>query len=279
MALELIKLVKGSSAVSQVGSLGFFKLSADTGGGGGDLTFSRVFSENTPEQISAVSAVISANNMTSEQVSQTYGWNVGDTIDITLTTGEAIQMRIIGFNHDDKSDGSGKAGITLEMVNCLATRYPMNPGASNSGGWGASQLRNTTLPTIKATLPVEWQYIIKKVDKKSANGGYKNYTETLTLSEDIFFLSVIEIFGIINAQDGANEGSVYEYWSGKTNADRIKKYDKDADGVPETATHSWLRSSPTAYTDTFCTVSSSGGSTTVGVAANNSRGVFFAFCV
>jgi hypothetical protein len=35
-------------------------------------------------------------------------------------------MRIIGFNHDDLSDGSGKAGITLGMTHCLNTKYKMN---------------------------------------------------------------------------------------------------------------------------------------------------------
>ena len=127
MALELIKLVKGSSAVSQVGSFGFFKLGVESGGG--DLV---PFANATLDQISAVSAEISANNMTSEQVASIYGWNIGDTIDITLTTGEVTNWRIIGFNHDTLSDGSGKAGITLQMTHALRTLYKLTTQKSGS---------------------------------------------------------------------------------------------------------------------------------------------------
>lgn len=268
MALELIKLVKGSSAVAQVGSFGFFKLSVDTGGGG-DLTFSRVFSENTPEQISAVSAVISANNMTSAQVAETYGWNIGDTIDITLTTGEAIQMRIIGFNHDDKSDESGKAGVTLEMVNCLAIKYSLRSDYTNAGGWTATRFRNTTLPTIKATLPQEWQEIIVKVDKKSANGGGTNFSEVVTTSDDLFLLSQVELANEIGYAQSIEEGAVYEYWNGKTNGSRVKKVGSSYNGW-------WLRScgnqpSYFIYANAAGDLQTSWG--------NSSYGISFAFCV
>lgn len=278
MAWDFIKLVKGDNAVSQIGNFGFFKLAVESSSGGGELTFSRTFSENTPEQISAVSALISANNMTSAQVAETYGWNMGDTISYQLTNGENIEMRIIGFNHDDKSDGSGKAGITLGMTHCLATLYPMNNTATNAGGYASSVMKTSTLPTIKLTLPQEWQNVIKFVNKKSANGGNVNYSETLTLSEDLFLFAEIEIFGTTsNAQDGANEGSVYEYWNDKTAADRIKKYDTNADGVADTTTAWCLRSARSTRNGNFCWVNANGGSTS-GL-ANYSRGVSFAFCI
>lgn len=44
-------------------------------------------------------------------------------------------MQIIGYNHDDKSDGSSKAGITFQMKNCLATTYLMNSTRTNAGGY------------------------------------------------------------------------------------------------------------------------------------------------
>jgi hypothetical protein len=271
MALELIKLVKGSSAVTQVGSLGFFKLGVESGGGsgGGDLTFSRVFGENTPEQISAVSAVISANNMTSTQVAETYGWNIGDTIDITLTTNEVITMRIIGFNHDNKSDGSGTAGITLEMVNCLNTKYSLRSDYTNAGGWKDTKLRTETLPTIKATLPTEWQSIIKLVDKKSTNGGGTNFTEVVTTSDDLFLLSQVELINEIGYAQSIEEGAVYEYWNGKANYIRRKK-------VGSSFSDWWLRScgKQPSY---FIYVNSAGnGQTSWG---NSSYGISFAFCV
>ena len=33
------------------------------------------------------------------------------------------EVRIIGLNHDDKSDGSGKAGVTFQFVDCLVAPY------------------------------------------------------------------------------------------------------------------------------------------------------------
>lgn len=237
----------------------------------------RDFSENTPATIALVSNEIAANSMTSAQVEETYGWKLGDKISITLTTGEVIEMQIIGFNHDDKSDGSGKAGITLQMVNCLATTYSINSISTNAGGYAASVMKTSTLPTIKTLLPQEWQDVIKLVDKKSANGGSYNYSETLSLSEDLFLFAEIEIFGTSSAQDGMNEGSVYEYWNGKSYTDRIKKYDANAAGVADTVILWWLRSCPSGSPSNFRAVATDGYSTVS--AAINSRGVAFGFCI
>lgn len=275
MALEFIKLTKGGSPVAQVGSLGFFKLGVESSG---DLTFSRVLSENSWSTISAISAEISANNMTSEQVAETYGWNIGDVIDVLSSEGYIIPSYIIGVNHDELSDGSGKAGITFQTVNCLPKKYTMNSTKTNAGGWSASKMRNTTLPTIKATLPQELQDVIKFVDKKSANGGGSNYSETLSTSDDLFLLSEIEVSNSgVSSQNGANEGSVYEYWSPKGLSGRIKQYDTDSDGVADTAIEWSLRSCRNFNTGRFNSIDTSGD--VYRVDANTSAGVSFAFCV
>lgn len=242
------------------------------------LSFETTFANNTPEQISKVSELITANNMTSAQVAENFGWHIGDTHDITLTSGETIQIRIIGVNHDTKSDGSGKAGLTLQLVNCLASNYRMNDTDTNAGGYPGSKMRSETLPTIKALLPQEWQNVIKFVDKKSANGGSTNYSETQTTSDDLFLLSTIEMFSsAASSQDGANEGSQYEYWQGKEATDRIKYYDANGDGVPETASYWWMRSVDPLSTSFFRGVNVSGNDTYY--YANSSRGVAFGFCI
>ena len=231
-----------------------------------------VLANNSCETISAVSAEIAAKNMTSEQVAETYGWNIGDTINITLSTGETIEMRIIGFNHDNKSDGSGKAGITLDMTHCLQNDYSVNSSKTNAGGYSASMTRTITLPTIKSTLPEEWQKVILKVNKKSANGGGANYTETLTTSEELFLLSEIEVCGsVVKAQDGINEGSLYEYWSiNNTPEDRSKLQGSNTD------TYWWLRSCSTSDT-AFCYVKY--GGSIAAAWASHQRQVSFAFCI
>ena len=182
--------------------------------GGGGAGFDPVFANNTPEQLSKASALISYNNMTSAEVEANFGWKIGDTISYQLTTGENVEMRIIGFNHDDRSGGLGKAGITLEMVDCLNTKYTMgNP----TNGWIGSTMRTTTLPAIKQTLPVEWQNIIKTVVKKTfyipSWGEYNNYTTT---DDELFLIAVRELSGTRASSSYVgqdNENEQYEYWT------------------------------------------------------------------
>jgi hypothetical protein len=242
------------------------------------LEISRTFSENTPEAIALASAEIESNGYTSSQVKEIYGWDLEtDTIDIPLTNGVVINMGILGYNHDVlSSDHVSKVGITLGMTHCLPTSYKMYSSDKTGGGYATSDMKTTILPSYKELLPQAWQDVIKLVDKKSANGGYSSSVAT-TSSEDLFLLSEIEVFGTtINAKDGANEGSVYEYWNGKTDTDRIKKYDADNDGVPDTDAKRWsLRS---VFSDNqSCYVNSKGAS--VSSYANNPSWVSFAFCV
>lgn len=242
--------------------------------------FSTIFAENTPQQISAVSDAISKGGLTSAEVEATYGWKIGDTISYQLTTGENVEMRIIGFNHDDKSDGSGRAGITLQMVNCLATSYEMNDTNTNSGGYVQSKMNTETMPAFKLLLPQEWQNVIQPIIKKTTAGGQYSYTQANTHIQELFLLSLIEIYGSSAAVPStyANEGSVYEYWNYKnTDADRIKKYDKNVDGIPETAAFWWLRSAYYGDRQEFEIINSIGRG---GAQYANSKWyVSFAFCV
>jgi hypothetical protein len=254
--------------------LGVVTVDVASSGGGGEF-FDRTFANNTPEQISKVSALIAYNNMTSAEVTETFGWNIGDTTKITLSTDEVVEMRIIGFNHDTRTDG-GKAGLTLETTYCLATQYAMNETKTNNGGYPASKMRNTTLPTIKLLLPQEWQDVIKFVDKKSANGGSSNYSAIVTTSEGLFLLSEYELYGRTSqSKNGYEEGTVYQYWQGKTDAERIKDYGPKYDFGP---TYRWLRSSSNQSTGQFCTVYKTGG-TPNNLNAHDTAGVSFAFCV
>ncbi len=243
-------------------------------------SISTTFGNNSPAVISAVSETIAAQQMTAADVASTYGWNLGDTVDITLKNNETIQMRIIGINHDTlSSDHTTKAGLTLQMVNCLATKYAMNDSNTNAGGWQSSKMKVSTMPTLLALLPDEWQAVIKTVDKKSANGGSSNYSATVTTSENLFLLAGVEIFGSSDsygyAQDGANEGTQYAYWASHNTAnDRIKYYDNAG---TLSATNWWERSSYYGDTGDFCYVSTNGSAN--GLSASGTRGVAFGFCV
>lgn len=237
-------------------------------------TFNRIFSENSPEVISYYSDEIAKNNYTSSQVAEIYGWNLGDIIPITLSNDEIIEMQIIGINHDTLSSNHvSKAGLTFLMKNCLQTLYPMNIERQNIGGYAASEMKIETLPTIKDLLPQKWQDVIKLVDKKSAS----DTGETLTLSEDLFLLSEIELTNSSSyAISGDTEGNQYEYFSTiSTETDRIKNQ-----GNTESPVRWWLRSVTeiTQYIPaSFCSTNTSGRVTTY--RADQLAGVAFAFCV
>ena len=246
------------------------------------VTISSTFSENTPEAIAYVSEEIARKGMTSAEVEATYGWKISDYVRIQFSNGIAYPCSIIGVNHDVKSDGSGKAGLTLFMNSCLPTRYAMNSTNTNKGGYASSVMRTSTLPTIKAMLPQEWQNVIKMVDKKSANGGGSNYSETITTSEDVFLLSTVEVYGTTRdaAQDQFNEGTQYERFVGASNSTFRKYYDKNGDGSVDTQTNWASRSCSNNQTNYF--VEHGAGSSGGTVATNNADspvGVAIAFCV
>lgn len=234
-------------------------------------SFDRVFANNTPTQIDVVSKEIASNGYTSSQVAEIYGWNLGDLIPITLLNGEDIEMQIVGINHDTlSSDSTSKAGITLQMLNCLATLYAMNNTATNSGGYFGSNFVINNLQTIYELLPDEWKAVIKLVDKKASNGS----NAITTQSCNIFLFSELEIKGSIEyAQVGADEGTQYEYWIDKDWHDLAKT----ADAMP---VKWWLRS---CYSEnffmarSFCVITSDGEVDYED--ANYDCGICFGFCV
>ena len=240
------------------------------------------FSEATPEKIEAIASA----GLASEY------FNVGDETNIELTTGEVITVVILGFNHDDLSDGSGKAPISIGMKNLLATTYRMNATATNEGGWDESEMRTSTMNTLFNLLPPSWKNIIKTVNKKATAGSQ---SENITTSADkLWLLAMSEIFSatsiensststIANYADTYNtEGTQYKYYENligdnnggtATNSLLIKKLSNGSGS----AHHWWLRSPHVSGSATFRCISSTGGVSNV--LANNTDGVSFGFCV
>ncbi len=42
--------------------------------------------------------------------------DAGTKFSVKLTNGETLEYRIVGINHDDLADGTGKAGLTFEAT-------------------------------------------------------------------------------------------------------------------------------------------------------------------
>lgn len=201
-------------------------------------------------------------------------YHVGDTKDITLTTNEVITVAILGFDHDDLATGTGKAAMTIGMVNLLSSIYPMNATSTNVGGWDECEMRTSTMATLLSQLPSDLQAVIKQVNKKATAG---NQSESITTSADkLWLLADVEIDGTTSA-GYADEGEQYEYWKtvkdGTVDADRIK-YLSNGSG---SAYYWWLRSPRVSGILYFRYITSTGlvGSNT----ANYTCGVSFGFCV
>lgn len=200
-------------------------------------------------------------------------FNVGDEKTIALSTGEAVTLVILGFNHDDLTSG-GKAPITIGMKNLLATRYRMNSSNTNAGGWNNSRFRTSTMQLLLSEFPSDLQAVIKSVDKKATSGSAS--TTITTSSDKLFLFSEVEIDG--TTESGyASEGEQYEYWKtikdGKTSDDRIK-YSSNGNGSAMTW---WLRSPDVTNATDFCYIGSGG---TVGFTdAVGTWGTCFGFCI
>ena len=198
-------------------------------------------------------------------------YSVGDEKTITLTTGEAVTLQILGFNHDDLADGSGKAGITFGMKNLLATKYPMNSSDTNVGGWESSAMRTSTMATLLSQLPTDLRSAVKQVSKKATAG---NKSTTITTSTDkLFLFSEVELDGTTTT-GYASEGEQYEYWKNhNTASDRIKTLSNGSGS----ANYWWLRSPYTSYANYFRYINYNGY--VAGNVASNSFGVCFGFCI
>ncbi|RHL25428.1 DUF6273 domain-containing protein [Collinsella sp. AF38-3AC] len=113
-----------------------------------------------------------------------------------LLNGVTLEYKIIGINHDNLADGSGKAGLTFLTVSSGIDSL-MNSTKSNAGGWKASDIRQKmNSGEIWELLPTVFRSQIKAVSKLSHNaaGDADNTADSITATTDkLFLLSYSEI--------------------------------------------------------------------------------------
>lgn len=190
-------------------------------------------------------------------------WEIGDQKAMTIN-GTDYLIDIIGKNHDDYADGSGKAPLTFQMHDCYADTNQMNSSDTNSGGWTSCAMRSTHLPAILALMPSEVQAGIKEVSKLTSAGLQSSTINTT--ADKLFLLSEIEIFGsTTNSKSG--EGSQYAYYSAGNS--KVKN-------LSGSANRWWERSPGGSSSGTFCVVYFNGNVSYS--SASVSYGVAFAFC-
>lgn len=223
-------------------------------GTGYDITFKPsydpVFANNTWEQIIAACH----NN----EVPDT--WKVADQKPMTID-GSDYLIDIIGKNHDDYADGSGKAPMTFQLHDCYKLKKAMHNTTTNSKGWSRCDMRETNLPIILKQMPTEVQSGIREVNKLTSESR-----TIVTTADKLFLLSEIEIFGS-DENSGKGEGTQYNYY--KAGNSKVKNY-------IDSAIEWWERSPYNGNTRFYCCVNYKGAS--ISRSANVVSGVPFAFC-
>lgn len=168
-------------------------------------------------------------------------WNVGDSCNMTINN-KTYAIDIIGKNHDDYADGSGKAPLTFQMHTCYATEYKMNNSGSNTGGWADCLLRTTGgFKIIKSKMPAEVVAALKAVTKKTTAGGASSAIDTT--EDTLFLLSEIEVQGT-RTHSYAGEGTQYAYYQTAANRKKNRAW--------------YLRSPRISSTTCFCRTGWSG---------------------
>lgn len=221
----------------------------------GGKSYNPVFAEN---EWSDIIEACHANEVPDEWVAD------GTCYKDMLINGTNYRIDIIGKNHDDLADGTGKAPLTFQLHDLYATTYPMNATNTNVGGWRDCQMRTQTMPALKALMPAEAQAGIRPVKKLTSAGN--NSSSIITTDDDLFLLSEIEIFGSTK-YSALGEGTQYAYYqSGNSKV-------KNQNGTPKT----WRGRSPAlGGSASFCLVDRGGSA--FGYGAGNPYGVPFTFC-
>ena len=197
-------------------------------------------------------------------------FSVGDTKNITVS-GESLTFEIVGFNHDDLADGSGKAGITFGMKNLRANTRSMNSSNTNSGSYAGSAMNTYVGTTFYNGMPAEVRNVIKSVKKVTGNStSSSSWSGTRTDNFKTWLFSEAEVFGTKTYSVG-NEGSKYARFT--SNSLRTKKLSNGTGS----AYYWWLRSPRLGNDAYFCLVDSDGSASNY--RASDSNGVCVGFCV
>lgn len=164
-------------------------------------------------------------------------WAVGDSKEMTISN-KAYQIDIIGKNHDDYADGSGKAPLTFMLHTSYATLAYMN-SSQTVNRWVDSWMRKSNLPNILKRMPAEVQAGVREVTK--ITGAGTGSANTVTSSEKLFLLSGQEVVGSVSGNQTGGEGTRYEYFKSSTD-------DRCNARVPSATSNSWWLRSPARNT-------------------------------
>ena len=189
-------------------------------------------------------------------------------------------IHIIGINHDDLADGSGKAGLTFLCYGVVnRTAGMMNSNPTNSGGWEKSDLRkmiNSSEYLNKFDDSFTSLIVpVRKVSNNIGGGRASKNVECTTTIDKLFVLSYSEIVPTSYWADEfpwtSSEGSQYEAFKGKvTNNHGVNSSLSRGSNV-------WLRTCSVDNGGLFLMLDGDGNPTHVQT-PTSTEGFHFAFC-
>lgn len=266
------------------------------------------FADYSWDELSQISAKIAAAGTDEEgfEIAREYnladasGLPVDDAREVVLDDNTLAYARIVGFRHDQRSDGSGTAGMTLMLS--MLSEQPMEASNTNDGGWEVSSLRAWLASDGLSLLPDDLANRIVRVDKPTNNVGITSDPSSVTqTADDLWAFSAVEVCGQLTwfEDEFSSEISYTPGLDAVLNAEGTQYAYFSASGVNgETGGHEnalaltyrgsarpwWYRSAyPLNYADTgsnayFFRASETGYPSSVGQ-ANATSGVVVGFCL
>lgn len=211
---------------------------------------SRILSENTWAKIKEASETGIAKDL----------WNIGDEINVSFGTLGTYTCCILDFDHDDKADGSGKAGITFGLKELTKNTYAMYSSTGTKNTWEDSNVRRVLENNFFANMQADAKSCVKSVVKTTLDSKL-----TETTNDKLFLLSAKEV-GDSGSAESASE--TYPLFSDASS--RIKK-------SGSTASAWWLRTPYANDANRYYHVTSTGSISSV--ERTGKQYLCFGFCV
>ena len=133
-------------------------------------------------------------------------FDLDDSKEIELLSGEIVHAKIIGTNHDIMENGN-YAPVTLMFT--IDGEYEMNEECTNQGGWFGSKMNTVYMERIYKLLPDDVKkYIVPVVKTASVGDGSEQLERKLN---KLFLLSEVE-YSNTTEYSAQGEGEQYAYF-------------------------------------------------------------------
>lgn len=187
---------------------------------------------------------------------------------VKMTNGSTMEFRLIGMNHDDKADGTGKAGLTFMATD--ASKIPAHAMFTSSnytyvnGGWRDTDLRKQmNSGDIWTLMPQEFQSnispVIKITDNGPATGSYYKKANVSSTVDKLWLISYNELVETSYWHNAIEyEGSQYYFFKNKVTQNSSPNTVLNSSHIKTSDSWWWERSSSPGSDDFFLRIDLSG---------------------